>query len=473
MLDLHFVIENPELVKENAHKKKVKCDIDNILSLGEKRKELIQKHESLVADLKRIEKALGPAMGLISKGFTTATSAKVREAVERIEPTTFVEYPQKQVISLINRGIGAYRKKMGEWRKIAEGLKASLNSIDVQVQGELAKIPNMLDPNTPDGEGADDNPVVYESPHKPYKVGIKDHLRYASARGWLDMERGVKLCGSSFPLLMGDLARLERSLMAFCLDNNRRRGYVEVAPPVLNNEATVYATGYLPKMADQMYRAEPEGFYLIPTAEAPLTGMHANEILAASSLPVKYTACTPCWRREAAAGKDNHGLLRVHQFMKTEMFVLCGPEDSEKLHEQLRLDAEEILKKLKLHYRVIELCAGDMSFAAARCWDIECYAPGQDAWLEVSSVSNFQDFQTRRANIKYRDPHSKKAKLCHTINGSGLAAPRVLVAIIEQCQNKKGEVVIPKVLRPYLGMQESIFTGGGAVLKSFFDLIVN
>ncbi len=473
MLDLHFVIENANLVQENARLKNVKCEVGQIISLSTKRNELIQKHENLVADLKRIEKALGPAMGLIAKGHTSATSPEVREAIERISGIQFVESPQNQIISLINRGVGAYRKKMGEWRKLAEGFKASLSSIDTQIQEELSRIPNMLDPETPPGQTAEDNPVVYEKGQKVYKHPTEDHLTYATEKGWLDMERGAKLCGSSFPLLRGDLARLERALMSFCLDNNRRKGYLEISPPLINNEATVYATGYLPKMADQMYHAEPEGFYLIPTAEAPLTGMHANEIIDSSSLPVRYTSCTPCWRREAAAGKDKKGLLRVHQFMKTEMFVLCRPEESEALHEQLRLDAEDILKQLKLHYRVIELCAGDMSFAASRCWDIECYAPGQGAWLEVSSVSNFRDFQTRRARIKYREEHGKKAKFCHTINGSGLAAPRVLVAIIEQFQNKKGEVIVPKVLRPYMGMQGSIFAGGGTALKSFIDLIVN
>lgn len=471
MLDLNFVTENAELVKENAQRKGADCDIDKVVSLNKKRKEVIQQHENLVADLKKIEKALGPAMSLISKGFNAATSEKIAKAVESIPPMAFLEDAKKLVTAAIS--LGDYKNKMRESRKLADSFKASLRVIESQIQDELFMVPNLLSPEVPNGSSEDDNQILYEQNTRVYEPFIEEHLEYASKRGLLDMSRGAKLCGSSFPLLMGDLARLERALMCFCLDNNRRKGYVEVSPPLMNNKDTVFSTGYWPKMAEQMYCTDPERFYLIPTTEAPLTGMHAGEILSAEMLPLKYTACTPCWRREAAAGHDQHGLLRVHQFMKTEMFILCRPQDSEQLHEQLRKDIEDILKKLKLHYRVLELCAGDVSFSAARCWDLECYAPGHGSWLEVSSISNFKDFQTRRAEIKYRETSGKKAKFCHTLNGSGLAAPRVLAAILEQCQNKKGEVVVPKVLRPYMGMQESILKGGGTVLKSLFDLIVN
>jgi seryl-tRNA synthetase len=277
------------------------------------------------------------------------------------------------------------------------------------------------------------------------------HWDLGEKLGLFDLERGAKLSGSGFPLFTGRGAKLERALIQFMLDlHTEEHGYVEVATPFMCNEQTMTGTGQLPKFAEDMYTVPLDGLYLIPTAEVPVTNMYANEILD-KELPILHTAYTPCFRREAgSAGKDTRGLLRVHQFDKVEMVKFTTPETSEAEHEKLTLDAEKVLQKLGLHYRVIELCTGDIGFSAAKCYDIELWAPAQDKWLEVSSCSNFHDYQARRANIRYRDENGK-TQFVHTINGSGVALPRLVIAIMENYQNADGSIDLPEAIWPYMG----------------------
>jgi seryl-tRNA synthetase len=336
-------------------------------------------------------------------------------------------------------------------------------------------LPNIPAADSPVGDDASKNVTVREgagargepaSPKAHWDLFENEH-----GAGLLDTARGAKIAGSGFPVLRGALARLERALTNYFLDTHTRsHGYTEVNVPILVNDRAMLGTGQLPKSANDMYRVaalkdlialgegdEPEaGLWLIPTAEVPITNLYNDEILGHKELPIQLTGLTPCFRREAgAAGRDTRGLNRLHQFMKVELVHFCAPEDSPAQHAKLLGHAEAILKGLGLKYRVLELCRGDMSFAAAKCYDLEAWAPGQQRWLEVSSVSNFHDFQARRAKIRWRNADGKVAPL-HTLNGSGLATPRTIVAILEQYQNADGSVTIPDVLRPYMGGAETL-----------------
>jgi seryl-tRNA synthetase len=282
-----------------------------------------------------------------------------------------------------------------------------------------------------------------------------DHIALGEKLGLFDLPRGVKITGSGFPLFKGVGAKLQRALIQYMLDlHTEKHGYTELLPPFVVNSASMRGTGQLPKMAEDMYHCEIDDLWLIPTAEVPVTNYHRDEILDCK-LPVYLTAYTPCFRREAgSAGKDTRGILRVHQFDKVEMVKFVEPETSYTELESLVKNAEAVLQGLGLHYRILELCSGDISFSAAKCYDIELWAPGQQGWLEVSSCSNFEDFQARRLNCKYRDA-TGKARLVHTLNGSGVALPRLVIAILEQLQQADGSVIIPEVLRPYMrGMEK-------------------
>jgi seryl-tRNA synthetase len=274
----------------------------------------------------------------------------------------------------------------------------------------------------------------------------------------VDFERATKISGSGFGLYMGDGARLERALINYMLDLHAQdHGYLEVFPPFVVNRDTMTGTGQLPKMEDDMYRLEADDLFLIPTAEVPVTNIHRDEILNAEDLPVLYQAYTPCFRREAgAAGRDTRGLIRVHQFDKVEMVKFVTPETSYDELETLLENAEDVLQSLGLNYRVLELCSGDISFAAAKCYDIELWAPGLEQWLEVSSCSNFEDFQARRMNIRYRSPDRKGTQYIHTLNGSGVALARLFIAIVENYQQEDGSIALPEALQPYMGGQTEI-----------------
>jgi len=288
-----------------------------------------------------------------------------------------------------------------------------------------------------------------------YDFELKNHLELGEALGLFDFERGAKIAGSGFPLYTGRGAKLERALINYMLDvQTDQHGYTEIFPPFLVRSESAITTGQLPKFSEDMYFSEKDGLWLIPTAEVPLTNIHKDEILNEDQLSINYAAYSACFRREAGSyGKDTRGFLRLHQFNKVELVKLVKPENSYEELEKLVIHAEYILQSLGLKYRVIELCTGDLSFSAAKCYDLELWAPGERKWLEVSSCSNFEDFQARRGNIRYRKANYKKVEFVHTLNGSGVATPRLLVALLETYQKEDGSIDIPKPLQSYLGAE--------------------
>ena len=311
----------------------------------------------------------------------------------------------------------------------------------------------------PKGTSALDNLTVRSWGDLPsFSFEPKPHYEIGEKLGILDTERGAKVSGSGWYFLKGDGARLERALISWFLDVHRtRNGYTEIFPPFFVSEKTLFASGQFPKFKDQMYHAELDDLYAIPTAEVPLTSLHGDEVLEEKDLPKKYVAYSACFRREAgAAGADTRGILRVHQFNKCEMLKFAHPEKSYDEHETMLENAEFLLKELGLQYRVLLLCRADLSFSAAKCYDLEVYAPGAQKWLEVSSVSNFEDYQARRANIRFRPQGGGKLQFVHTLNGSGLALPRIQVALWERYQRPDGTLEIPAVLQPYMGGQTTI-----------------
>ena len=317
----------------------------------------------------------------------------------------------------------------------------------------VEQLPNLVDETVPDGADPSDNVEVRRWGAPPaFGFTPKPHWELGERLGILDFERAAKLSGSRFTLLRGDGARLARSLTAFFLDRAQRRGYVEVAPPLLVSRTTMWSTGQLSKFADAMFEDAQAGLFMIPTAEVPLVALHADEILEGAELPHKYCAATPCFRKEAgAAGKDTRGLLRQHQFDKVELAWFCDPEQSSAALELLTRDAESLLEELELPYRVVLLCAGDTGFNAAKTYDLEVWVPSGDSYREVSSCSNCTDFQARRAGIRFRPERGAKAELVHTLNGSGLAVGRTLLAILENRQRADGSIAIPQALQPYFG----------------------
>ncbi|MBI4323059.1 MAG: serine--tRNA ligase [Candidatus Omnitrophica bacterium] len=331
-------------------------------------------------------------------------------------------------------------------------LEEQLKTYEVRVQSELALIPNIPHKSVPVGDATANQVVrvVGEQPALTFKP--KTHLELADSLGLLDFARAAKMTGSHFPLYTGLGARLERALINWMLDvQTKEHGYTEVFPPFLVNREAMFATGQLPKFEEDMYRLKDDDLFLVPTAEVPVTNLHRDEILDEAQLPLGYAAYTACFRREAGSyGKDTRGLIRVHQFDKVELVKFTTPQTSYEEHERLVGHAETILKRLGLHYRVVCLATGDLSFAAAKCYDLEAWAPGLGQYLEVSSCSNFEEFQARRANIRYRATDTRKAAYVHTLNGSGVALARTLVCLLETHQQPDGRILIPEALRPYL-----------------------
>lgn len=337
-----------------------------------------------------------------------------------------------------------------------KALEAQAEELNEKIQSILAVIPNTPHYSVPRGTDQSANSVVREWGQKPqFDFEIKDHVKLGTELGLLDFERSAKIAGSGFPLYTGVGAKLERSLINFMLDFHvQKHGYREIFPPFLTRDGSPYTCGQLPKFAEDMYFTEKDQLYLIPTAEVPVTNIHRNEILNEEQLPVYYTAYSACFRREAGSyGKETRGLLRVHQFNKVELVKFVTPESSYSELEKLVRDAEDILQALGLHYRVVELCTGDLSFSAAKCYDLEVWSPADRQWLEVSSCSNFEDFQARRGNIRYRSRSDHKTDFVHTLNGSGVATPRLLIALLESFQTPEGKIMVPKILQPYLGQE--------------------
>ena len=321
----------------------------------------------------------------------------------------------------------------------------------------ILNIPNIPHESVPIGKDEHDNVVVYEVGEKrKFTFKPKEHWEIAEDLDIIEFERGVKISGSGFYVMKGDGARLERALINYFLDTHMKQGYTELVVPGIINKAAVIGTGQYPNLKDDMYYLERDDMFLNPTAEVPITNLLQDEILEKEQLPIYYTANLTSYRREVGKHADTKGIIRVHEFRKTEMVNFVLPENSYARLEELRKNAEDLIVGLGLPYRVLLLCTGDMSFSCSKCYDLELYAPGKDAWLECSSCSNFTDFQARRARIKYRPEPHLKSEFVHTLNGSGLALPRTIVAILENYQNEDGSVTIPEVLRPYMGGQEKI-----------------
>ena len=346
-------------------------------------------------------------------------------------------------------------RKVGD--RIAE-IDKELATVDHDLRETLLMIPNIPAPEIPTGMDSAANVVVKtEGTWTDPDFKIPTHIEIGEKLGIFDFPRGVKLTGTGFPIILGQGAKLQRALIQYMLDLHcQKQGYTEMLPPFVVNSDSMTGTGQLPKFAEDLYHCQIDDFWLIPTAEVPVTNYYRDDILSGKDLPIKLTAYTPCFRREAgSAGKMTRGMLRVHQFDKVEMVNFVHPDTSFQQLEILREEAEEVLKTLGLHYRVLQLCSGDMGFSAAKCYDLELWAPGEQQWLEVSSCSCFTDYQARRLNCRFKDADGK-TKLVHTLNGSGVALPRLMVALLEQHLNADGSVTIPEVLRPYMNGQEKL-----------------
>ncbi len=356
-------------------------------------------------------------------------------------------------------------EKIAAMKQIAEqirSLEPQVKALQAEINQLLLSIPNLPHESVPVGGPENNREVKSWGELRRFSFSPRSHTELAESLDIIDFRRAAKLTGAHFVLFKREGALLERALYNFMLDiHTQKHGYTEVFPPFLVNEISMTGTGQLPKMKEDMYQLKDDPFFLIPTAEVPVTNIHRDEILKEEDLPIYYTAYTACFRREAGSyGKDTKGLMRVHQFDKVELVKFVRPEDSYDELESLLDNAEEILRLLGLPYRVIELATGDLSFAAAKCYDIEVYAPGIDKWLEVSSCSNFEDFQARRANIRFKAKDTKRTSFVHTLNGSGVALARCVVAILENYQREDGGCTIPEVLRPYMGGLEQILPKG-------------
>lgn len=422
MLDLKYIRANADLVRQGIEAKNEKGDVDRILQLDEQRRAYIFKVEEL-------KKQRNENSAQVSK-----YKKEGRDASPLIEST---------------KAISAEIKQLDEQVKEVE---AALNE-------SLSRVPNMPHPDTPIGKDEQDNVEVRRWGTIPeFEHPVLNHIELGERLDILDFKRGGKVTGSGFPVYKGAGARLERALINFMLDLHiDKHGYTEIFPPFVANRDSMYGTAQLPKLEDDMYLATKDDLFLIPTAEVPVTNLHRSETLADKDLPIRYTAYSACFRREAGSyGKDTRGFLRVHQFNKVEMVNFVRPEESEATHERMLGEATEILELLEIPYRILLLCSGDLSFAAAKCYDIETWSPAEQKWLEASSVSNFLDFQARRANIRFKREQGARPEFVHTLNGSGLATSRLMVSLLETYQTDEKTVIVPPVLRPYMGGMDVI-----------------
>jgi seryl-tRNA synthetase len=425
MLDIRLIREQTAMVKEAMRKLGAEdAPIDRVLELDEERRVLLTELESLRARRNAGSKVIGQLM---------------REG-KHVEAETL-----KAEMSVISQRIPA--------------LEERLRQVEAELQDAMLRIPNLPHPKVPVGRDERDNVIIRtEGELRQFDFEPLPHWDLGPALGIIDFERGVKIAGSRFYVLKGLGARLQRALITWMIDLHvNEHGYTEVYPPFVVKAECLVGTGNLPKFGDNLYHDVEEDFWLVPTAEVPVTNLHRDEILPPGSLPIYYVAYTPCWRREKmSAGRDVRGIKRGHQFDKVEMVKFVEPGTSDEELEKLVDNAEDVCRRLGLPHRVVQMCTGDLSFTAAMKYDIEVWAPGCQEWLEVSSCSNFMDFQARRANIRYRPAPNARPEFVHTLNGSGLALPRVMIAILENYQQKDGSVVVPEVLRPYMGGVEVI-----------------
>jgi seryl-tRNA synthetase len=420
MLDLTFVRENLPKVEEMLRRRGIDPQplLGGFRSLDERRRKLITESEGLKAQRNRASEEI----------------ARLKKA---------------------GQDASAQMEQTKALREKGDSLEKQAAEIDQELRTSLAMLPNLPQEQVPAGKSAEQN-VEVRRWGTPAEFGFtpKPHWELGEQLGVLDMERAAKLSGARFAVYWGLGAKLERALASFMLDlHTREHGYTEVLPPYLVNSDSMYGTGQLPKFADDLFKCQEHDLWLIPTAEVPLTNLYRDEVLDAARLPVSVTAYTPCFRSEAGSyGKDVRGIIRQHQFQKVELVKFTRPEESNAQHEQLTRDAEIVLKKLGLPYRVMLLCAGDMSASSARTYDLEVWLPGQQLYREISSCSNFEAYQARRANIRWRPEGGKKTEFVHTLNGSGLAIGRTWLAILENYQQADGSVLVPEVLRPYMGV---------------------
>jgi seryl-tRNA synthetase len=414
MLDIKFIRENPDVVREALRNRHSGDSIDDILVLDERRRGLIVEVEALKARRNEVSKEIG----------------RTKE-----KPPALLE----------------------EMRKIGDRIKAldeQVASQEKELNDQLLRLPNIQHQSVPLGEGSEDNKTIRQwGEQKKFDFEPKPHWDLGEALDIIDFERGVKLSGTRFYVLKGKGAQLQRAVINFMLDLHvKEHGYTEIMPPFMVKQECMYGSGNLPKFADNLYHDAEEDYWFVPTAEVPLTNLFRDEILPPGSLPIHYVSHTACFRREKmSAGKDTRGIKRGHQFDKVEMYKFTSPETSYDELEKLVDNAEDVSRRLGLAYRVLSLCTGDIGFASAKSYDIEMWAPGCKEWLEVSSCSNCIDFQARRTNIRFRPAEGAKPQFVHTLNGSGLALPRVMISIIENYQQADGSIIVPEALRPYTG----------------------
>jgi len=423
MLDMKFIRENIDQIKEKLAIRGSGIDLSLFLKMDEKRRGILGEIEALRAERNRASDEI----------------AAKKKAKQKVDPEVFTSMKALSVrIKALDEALKAAEQETGDF---------------------ILTIPNLPHDSVPKGKTEEDNVVVHSWGKAPdLSFEPKEHWAIGEKLGILDFDRAAKLAGSRFSLYKGAGARLERALINFMLDlHTETHHYTEILPPFMANRATMTGTGQLPKFEEDLFKIDGLDYFLIPTAEVPLTNIFQKEFLNAEDLPICYAAHTPCFRKEAGSyGKDTKGLIRQHQFNKVELVKFVMPESSYDELESLLANAEEVLKRLGIHYRVVNLCSGDLGFSAAKTYDIEVWLPGQGGYREISSCSNFEDFQARRAGIRYRKKGEKKSEFVHTLNGSGLAVGRTVVAVLENFQQADGSVLIPEVLRPYMGGLEKI-----------------
>lgn len=421
MLDINFIRENRDLVKEGMRNKGETniAIIDEVIEKDERWKEIVTKVDRLRAESNKKSKQIGMLMG----------QGKKEEAQQIIRET-------------------------GDSKEIIKELEEKLTFLQQERDTLLYQIPNVPDDSVPVGHSEADNEVfrAWGSPLK--ETWRQPHWEIAADKKWIDFDRGAKVTGAGFPFYIGAMARLQRSLLNFFLNEATEQGYTEMQAPYFVNEDSAKGTGQIPDKEDMMYTVPRDGFFAIPTAEVPVTNFHRDEILSQKDLPIYYAAYTPCWRREAGSyGKDVRGLNRLHQFDKVELVKFVNPNESDAELDSLRDYAESLLQKLKLPYRTLLMCTGDMGFTQTKKYDLEVWSPGQQRWLEVSSCSNFGSFQARRMQLRFKNEQDK-TEMVHTLNGSGLALPRIVASIVETYQNESGDIVVPDVLQPFMGVDK-------------------
>jgi seryl-tRNA synthetase len=436
VLSIQLLREKPDLVRQAIARRHAEAPLDEALALDAQWRSLLAEVETLRAERNSISKEIGQ----LSRQMKSADTKEAKHAEHR------------------RSDLMARSSYIGER---LDALEVQLRDVEADLRSLLLQIPNLPAEDVPEGPDETGNVVVRQWGQPPtFSFEPKPHWELGEALDIIDFERGARLAGSRFFVLKGAGARLERALITWMLDFHTARGYKEIYPPVMIKEENLWAGGWLPKFAENMYHDAEEDYWLLPTAEVALTNMHRDEILEPGSLPIHYVAYTPCFRREKmSAGRDVRGIKRVHQFDKVELYKFVEPERSDAALEALVEDASAVAQALDIPYRVVQLCTGDLGFNAAKSFDIEMWAPGSGEWLEVSSCSNCTDFQARRANIRFRREKGARPEHPHTLNGSGLAIPRVLIAVLENYQQPDGSVLVPEALRPYMGGMERIVRG--------------